>query len=279
MKGPIALFSLLLYAGGIVSVASAGVTYDDFNSTTLNSGWTWSDPDNDDTHSLSDRAGYLRIKLASGSEDSWTGSTWATARNSAPFLLTTTANYPTNFVVETKVDAATVNGGVMPNKFVAGIVLYDTANETTTFSGTYHGYDMGFGLLRDDNQTDLGRTTIVAQACDGNTHGAGTLDLTKAYYLRMVRDSAAATWTCSYRQDGKDTWTQVAAVNDWELPGYGIGGTAEIGFYAKTWIGGTATPGADLDYFSVTAVPEPGTFALVATGLMGLLAYAWRKRR
>ena len=30
---------------------------------------------------------------------------------------------------------------------------------------------------------------------------------------------------------------------------------------------------------SVTAVPEPGTFALLAAGLLGLLAYTWRKRR
>ncbi|MFZ1937160.1 MAG: PEP-CTERM sorting domain-containing protein, partial [Thermoguttaceae bacterium] len=28
-----------------------------------------------------------------------------------------------------------------------------------------------------------------------------------------------------------------------------------------------------------TAVPEPGTLALLAAGLMSLLAFAWRKRR
>ena len=30
---------------------------------------------------------------------------------------------------------------------------------------------------------------------------------------------------------------------------------------------------------SLTYVPEPGTLALLATGLVGLLAYAWRKRK
>ena len=29
----------------------------------------------------------------------------------------------------------------------------------------------------------------------------------------------------------------------------------------------------------IKAVPEPGTLALIAAGLAGLLAYAWRKRR
>ena len=29
---------------------------------------------------------------------------------------------------------------------------------------------------------------------------------------------------------------------------------------------------------SATTTPEPGTFVLIGTGLLGLLAYAWRKR-
>jgi hypothetical protein len=33
------------------------------------------------------------------------------------------------------------------------------------------------------------------------------------------------------------------------------------------------------DNFSLTVVPEPGTLAIIATGLLGLLAYAWRKRK
>jgi hypothetical protein len=34
-----------------------------------------------------------------------------------------------------------------------------------------------------------------------------------------------------------------------------------------------------VDNFTLSEVPEPGTMALLATGLIGLLAYAWRKRR
>ena len=50
-------------------------------------------------------------------------------------------------------------------------------------------------------------------------------------------------------------------------------------------IDGAAYPNLDSGAISmlrgagITVVPEPGTLALLAAGLIGLLAYAWRKRK
>ena len=50
--------------------------------------------------------------------------------------------------------------------------------------------------------------------------------------------------------------------------------TATLSFH-----GLAQSTGVFMDDVSVTAIPEPGTLALLATGLLGLLCYAWRKRR
>jgi len=41
---------------------------------------------------------------------------------------------------------------------------------------------------------------------------------------------------------------------------------------------GQSVPSGSGSDSSIATVPEPGTFALLAAGLLGLLAYAWKKR-
>jgi predicted MFS family arabinose efflux permease len=45
-------------------------------------------------------------------------------------------------------------------------------------------------------------------------------------------------------------------------------------FYLSTSVGGVA-----FDNLSVSTVPEPSAVLLMAMGLVGLLAYAWRKQK
>lgn len=53
--------------------------------------------------------------------------------------------------------------------------------------------------------------------------------------------------------------------------------TASLPYYSLTWaVSGANTLSVSVDNFGV--VPEPGTLLLLATGLLGLVCYAWRKR-
>jgi hypothetical protein len=53
------------------------------------------------------------------------------------------------------------------------------------------------------------------------------------------------------------------------------GNLDQVGIYFEALSGGTTF----VTSFSVSQVPEPGTITLVVSGLIGLLAYAWRRRK
>jgi hypothetical protein len=79
-------------------------------------------------------------------------------------------------------------------------------------------------------------------------------------------------------------WTQVVHSDSSGVLDNGSGVVA-TGVKAVTFADFSAANAAgpvmirELDIFGVATVPEPGTVVLLATGLVGLLAYAWRKRR
>jgi hypothetical protein len=55
--------------------------------------------------------------------------------------------------------------------------------------------------------------------------------------------------------------------------GYAISG------YDTMWQVGQGSGGVDSITLSAAPVPEPTTAILLCTGVIGLLAYAWRKRK
>ena len=54
--------------------------------------------------------------------------------------------------------------------------------------------------------------------------------------------------------------------------------SGNLPFGANGYQGDPTTLSATVDNFGI-AVPEPSTLVLLATALLGLLAYAWRRRR
>jgi len=58
-----------------------------------------------------------------------------------------------------------------------------------------------------------------------------------------------------------------------------IGGANPVGLTMGDWVNSYCWGIQKIDSVKIGVVPEPSTLALLATGLLGLLAYAWRKRK
>lgn len=135
-------------------------------------------------------------------------------------------------------------------------------------------------------------------------------DYTGAFitYLNGANNPASAYLRCPNRYNGKDfshpygAWTHIQV--DYDLTAKGddavktyvdgvkVGTTFDgndppVSFANQTfYLGAIPTVSVCgfkgyIDNFAIegTAIPEPGTFSLVTIGLLGLLAYAWRKRK
>ena len=68
---------------------------------------------------------------------------------------------------------------------------------------------------------------------------------------------------------------------DWTATAGGdyIGESLSIGFFTEAALQSGAAVIVDNVSATVSEVPEPGAIVLLATGLIGLLCYAWRKRK
>ncbi len=86
----------------------------------------------------------------------------------------------------------------------------------------------------------------------------------------ITLDAGSATGTTTVTTGSDADWTEYAFSFTPDT-----NATATLTFTAAV----SAANDSFLDSVSVTAIPEPGTLALLATGLLGLLCYAWRKRR
>lgn len=171
---------------------------------------------------------------------------------------------------------------------LTGSYVFDAKLSAWNLTGAYQGMGVNFkigdtstntaNMVFDWRATDNIRTrhstsgTVTGTATQqGNFADSGT-----NLFLRIAGDLTSGAFTTSYSTDGIN-------YNDLLADGGGLTNLAEI----KLIVEGlndpsTETWGADnyvsVDYITLTAIPEPGTYALIA-GLLGLTAVMVRRRK
>ena len=168
--------------------------------------------------------------------------------------------YASGYTIEARVKVTEVAGTVGTHCFTVSTNSQDGANLILTTGGTIWGESIGDTdhtvLDSNSNSDDFHVFRIV-----GLANGAG-------YYL--YRDGTLL------KYNGSALLSNTGSTEGWDFNRFGYGDISGSG----STLGGTVY----YDYIRIAAgayapVPEPSTFAMLAAGLVGLLAYAWRKRK
>lgn len=144
----------------------------------------------------------------------------------------------------------------------SGIILSFDSGRTGMY-GPFYPYGLDH-LRYEDNVNSP--TVLVSSGVDDSSFNGTELSFAE----RVTRHGS--TYNFYYKETSSSDWTLLGTQTLEST------GPSWVGLFGKHWSGG----GSDVSTyssFSFTVVPEPSTLILMACGLFGLLAYAWRRRR
>lgn len=160
-------------------------------------------------------------------------------------------------------------------KWLAFGFVYSSTTPST--SSSFFTSSTSYGAYALTSYSRSAATTVSAKMYRGkaNTNQVGTTQTytgvaaTTYNTIKEVLDTTGAAWTIKWYCDGAEIGSSsyTATTNPTTINYVGFG----------TRCG--ATGGIDNFSLTSTTIPEPGTIALLAAGMLGLLAYAWRKRK
>ncbi len=258
MKRFACLFGVLVLAlAGTVQAESVSFSTD-FSGTTLNSNLTAAGPTG--TQQALDGNGHLLL-FTSPDNVARNADIWGVGN-----MYGVRATYGTDaadtrdFSMETVVTSWTESGdgGDHSN---AGILLVSGDGSSTYLFGVYANSTI---TVASSGGSSSLSSAVSSSAIIGDNVNVG---------LKVTREGTK--YTFSYQLGSGSGWNALGDMAD----SYGV---SSVGLYSKTWTAGD-TPNnisnATFDSMSFTVVPEPSAVVMVVTGFLGLLAYAWRKRK
>lgn len=129
------------------------------------------------------------------------------------------------------------------------------------------------------------QANIHLQDSDGAIRAALLVGRNGAGGVEYLTTPSSPAWSLSssaYTADKWQKWTLDYTVGTSSFK-FGIDGSSETvsafagGEVGRLWFGGN--PDGSTYYLDANPIPEPATIVMLETGLLGLLAYAWRRSR